>query len=314
MLPPKLDYAAASLLPSQTPTALKARLDGERAVAERDRADGDSPPRFHDPAGPSATEQAAAAVGERLERLLPEETPREIEPLEETPAEGEATEVDSAEASAEENSDRAPSVAADAAFADLLRRRPRPPPRRRIPTIALVFLAVAGVALLFGGDPLGFSSLTAPALLAAGSFSAGGLGSAGVVSTWPSRLAGLVARFSGRSGRRLHQSRGASRTGARGMVQPPAMSREAVMDFGLGETVEAIRETTARFAADHIAPLAAAIDETNTFPRQLWPAMGALGLHGITVEEEAFGRPRPRLSSSTWWRWRRSPAPPLPSA
>ncbi len=60
------------------------------------------------------------------------------------------------------------------------------------------------------------------------------------------------------------------------------------MDFGLGETVEAIRETTARFAADHIAPLAAAIDETNTFPRQLWPAMGALGLHGITVEE-AFG-------------------------
>src|SRR5215469_9954650 len=62
-----------------------------------------------------------------------------------------------------------------------------------------------------------------------------------------------------------------------------------MMDFGLGETAEAIRETTARFAADRIAPIAAEIDETNSFPRQLWPAMGALGLHGITVEEEFGG-------------------------
>ncbi|HEV2365867.1 MAG TPA: isovaleryl-CoA dehydrogenase [Caulobacteraceae bacterium] len=61
-----------------------------------------------------------------------------------------------------------------------------------------------------------------------------------------------------------------------------------VMDFGLGETAQAIRETTARFAAEEIAPLAARIDETNAFPRELWPKMGALGLHGITVEE-AFG-------------------------
>ncbi|MGA2953771.1 MAG: acyl-CoA dehydrogenase family protein, partial [Caulobacteraceae bacterium] len=61
-----------------------------------------------------------------------------------------------------------------------------------------------------------------------------------------------------------------------------------MMDFGLGETAEAIRETTARFAADHIAPLAAEIDASNSFPRQLWVPMGDLGLHGITVEE-AFG-------------------------
>src|SRR5579862_4373743 len=61
-----------------------------------------------------------------------------------------------------------------------------------------------------------------------------------------------------------------------------------LMDFGLGETAEAIRETTARFAAEEIAPLAAHIDETNAFPRELWPKMGALGLHGITVEE-SFG-------------------------
>ena len=61
------------------------------------------------------------------------------------------------------------------------------------------------------------------------------------------------------------------------------------LEFGLGETADAIRETTARFAADHIAPLAARIDAENSFPRELWPQMGALGLHGITVEEADGG-------------------------
>ncbi|WP_375269086.1 isovaleryl-CoA dehydrogenase [Phenylobacterium sp.] len=61
------------------------------------------------------------------------------------------------------------------------------------------------------------------------------------------------------------------------------------LEFGLGETADAIRETTARFAADEIAPRAAEIDESNSFPRELWPAMGALGLHGLTVEEEFGG-------------------------
>ncbi len=60
------------------------------------------------------------------------------------------------------------------------------------------------------------------------------------------------------------------------------------LEFGLGETADAIRETTARFAADRIAPLAARIDAENSFPRELWPQMGALGLHGVTVEE-AYG-------------------------
>ena len=60
-------------------------------------------------------------------------------------------------------------------------------------------------------------------------------------------------------------------------------------DFDLGENADAIRETTARFAADRIAPLAKEIDETNEFPRALWPEMGELGLHGITVEEEFGG-------------------------
>jgi isovaleryl-CoA dehydrogenase len=60
------------------------------------------------------------------------------------------------------------------------------------------------------------------------------------------------------------------------------------LEFGLGETADAIRETTARFAADKIAPLAARIDADNAFPRELWPLMGELGLHGVTVEE-AYG-------------------------
>ena len=62
-----------------------------------------------------------------------------------------------------------------------------------------------------------------------------------------------------------------------------------MFDFALGEAAEATRETTARFAADRIAPLAAEIDRTNQFPRQLWRPMGELGLHGITVEEEFGG-------------------------
>jgi isovaleryl-CoA dehydrogenase len=61
------------------------------------------------------------------------------------------------------------------------------------------------------------------------------------------------------------------------------------MEFGLGEAADAIRDTTARFSADKIAPLAAEIDATNTFPRSLWPEMGDLGLHGVTVEEEFGG-------------------------
>jgi len=61
------------------------------------------------------------------------------------------------------------------------------------------------------------------------------------------------------------------------------------MEFALGETADAIRQATRKFAADQIAPLAAAIDADNTFPAHLWPKMGALGLHGITVEEEFGG-------------------------
>lgn len=62
-----------------------------------------------------------------------------------------------------------------------------------------------------------------------------------------------------------------------------------MLDFDLGETADAIRETTARFASAEISPIAEAVDKTNSFPRQLWPKLGALGLHGVTVEEEWGG-------------------------
>src|SRR5437763_16558384 len=68
----------------------------------------------------------------------------------------------------------------------------------------------------------------------------------------------------------------------------PAMS-DAGLDFDLGEMADAIRETTERFAREKIAPIAAEIDEKDEFPQALWPQMGELGLHGITVEEEWGG-------------------------
>ncbi|MGH8621685.1 MAG: acyl-CoA dehydrogenase family protein, partial [Burkholderiales bacterium] len=61
------------------------------------------------------------------------------------------------------------------------------------------------------------------------------------------------------------------------------------LKFGLGETVDILRESVRSFAAREIAPRAAKIDRTNEFPRDLWPRLGELGLLGITVEEEYGG-------------------------
>jgi isovaleryl-CoA dehydrogenase len=71
--------------------------------------------------------------------------------------------------------------------------------------------------------------------------------------------------------------------------EPMLRNASAAFNFDLGETADAIRETVRDFAQDQIAPRAEEIDRTNQFPRDLWPAMGALGLHGITVEEEYGG-------------------------
>ncbi|MCP5397943.1 MAG: isovaleryl-CoA dehydrogenase [Sphingobium sp.] len=63
-----------------------------------------------------------------------------------------------------------------------------------------------------------------------------------------------------------------------------------MLDFALGETADMIRESAERFSQEQIAPLAAKVDAEDWFPRSdLWPAMGELGLHGITVEEEWGG-------------------------
>src|SRR6185437_15770391 len=77
---------------------------------------------------------------------------------------------------------------------------------------------------------------------------------------------------------------------------PAARSQTAMIpnahrmfNFDLGETADAIRETVQSFAANEIAPRAAEIDKNNQFPLDLWPKIGALGLHGITVEEEYGG-------------------------
>jgi isovaleryl-CoA dehydrogenase len=60
-------------------------------------------------------------------------------------------------------------------------------------------------------------------------------------------------------------------------------------DFGLSEEAAMLRESVARFADEQIAPLAARIDREDSFPRELWPMMGELGLHGITVAEADGG-------------------------
>ena len=61
------------------------------------------------------------------------------------------------------------------------------------------------------------------------------------------------------------------------------------LDFGLGETADMLRDTVMSFASERIAPRAAEIDRSNEFPRDLWPELGALGLLGVTVEEELGG-------------------------
>jgi len=80
------------------------------------------------------------------------------------------------------------------------------------------------------------------------------------------------------------------------MVLPPWAWEHAMvqnsfpgLDFGLGGDIDMLRDTVRAFAQNKIAPHAEAIDRSNKFPRELWPLLGELGLHGITVEEEFGG-------------------------
>src|SRR5467141_4358383 len=66
-------------------------------------------------------------------------------------------------------------------------------------------------------------------------------------------------------------------------------TRLPALDFDLGPEIDMLRTTVRGFAEDRVAPLAAEIDRSDRFPIELWPEMGGLGLHGITVEEEYGG-------------------------
>ena len=62
-----------------------------------------------------------------------------------------------------------------------------------------------------------------------------------------------------------------------------------MLDFNLGEDVDMMRASVRGFVDDHILPRADEIDRTDSFPRDLWEPLGALGLHGLTVSEDYGG-------------------------
>ncbi len=62
-----------------------------------------------------------------------------------------------------------------------------------------------------------------------------------------------------------------------------------MLNFGLGEEIDMLRDMVSQFAQDRIAPLAQSADEANQFPNHLWKEMGEMGLLGITVSEELGG-------------------------
>src|SRR5690606_30204867 len=68
------------------------------------------------------------------------------------------------------------------------------------------------------------------------------------------------------------------------------------LDFNLGETIDALRDTLQAFCAAEIAPRAAESDRTNAFPADLWKKLGDLGVHGMTGSEEYGGTDRGSLA------------------
>ena len=61
------------------------------------------------------------------------------------------------------------------------------------------------------------------------------------------------------------------------------------LNFALGETADMLRDSVRSFSSDKIAPRAEDIDRSNEFPRDLWPQLGTLGVHGITVSDDYGG-------------------------
>src|SRR6516225_379916 len=81
----------------------------------------------------------------------------------------------------------------------------------------------------------------------------------------------------------------AARLAAHTRSAPMRVNDPRGFDFGLGETADMLRDSVRGFAAERVSPRADEIDRSNTFPRDLWPELGKLGVHGITVEEEWGG-------------------------
>ena len=70
------------------------------------------------------------------------------------------------------------------------------------------------------------------------------------------------------------------------------------LNFGLGETIDMLRDHVGAFAGQHIAPIADQIDKDNQFPNHLWPLLGDMGLLGITTSESFGG-----ADIATWLMW-----------
>ncbi len=66
------------------------------------------------------------------------------------------------------------------------------------------------------------------------------------------------------------------------------LQNSQTLRFGLDPMIEEMRDMVVRWSRDRLAPRAATIDETNEFPRDLWPELGELGLLGLTANE-AYG-------------------------
>jgi isovaleryl-CoA dehydrogenase len=62
-----------------------------------------------------------------------------------------------------------------------------------------------------------------------------------------------------------------------------------MLNFGLGETLDMLRDQVQAFVASELAPRAAQIDKDNLFPADMWRKFGEMGLLGITVDEQYGG-------------------------
>ena len=62
-----------------------------------------------------------------------------------------------------------------------------------------------------------------------------------------------------------------------------------IWDTQLNREIDLLRESTRKFAATEIAPIADEIDQKNEFPQELWQKLGEMGLLGITIPQEYGG-------------------------